>query len=130
MKILAYRKKEDQFWIACNQEEAERWFLPRLNSEGLDCFKNIKEEIVHWNEEKRAVCMDMMKLLGVDDLDYAYFNVSRDLSVCYSGHPYYPVSPWWTTGSPYVDMDLAIIKSPDELVNFVPTFEGKAISRD
>lgn len=130
MKILAYRKDQDQFWIACSKEEAEKWFIPRLDSESLDSFKNIKEETDHWNEEEITRCLDMMKLLGVEDLDYAYFSISRDLSECIPGYPYFPVSPWWTTGSPFVDMDLALIQSPEELVNFVPTFDGKAISRD
>lgn len=129
MKILAYRKEEDQFWIACSKDEAERWFIPRLSDENLNNFKNLKEGRGHWNEENMSICMDMMKLLGVEELDYAYFNVSRDLSVCYSSDPYYPVSPWWNGLSPFVVVDLAVIQSPDELAGFVPTSGGKAVSR-
>lgn len=127
MKILDYRKEEDQIWVGCSREEAETLFLPNLNKESLDDFERLLEERLMWSLEFTSIVLGMMRMMGHASFAYAYFNVSRDLTVCNPTDPYYPVSPWWNGYSPFVGCDHVEISSIEELREFVPTLDGKPI---
>ena len=118
MTILAYRPDDDQFWLSCNKEEAERWFIPRLDEKGMkslngwfELYASRKRQEDHGKEYE-----DMVKeMMCVDEIAYAYFNVSRDLSVCYAEMAHHPFHQLWNGYSPFCPCEHVEIKSPDEL---------------
>ena len=62
---------------------------------------------------------------GYNALAYAYFNVSRDLSVCYSDVAHHPFNHLWNAYNPFRRCDHVEIQSPDELKDIVMTWDGK-----
>ena len=63
--------------------------------------------------------------MKVDEIAYAYFNVSRDLSVCYADVAHHPFHQLWNGYSPFCLCDQVEISSPDELKELVMTYQGK-----
>ena len=128
MKIISYRPSDDQFWIDCNKEEAEKWFIPLLDEHGL---RQLKDWIRFNNERKCNPDLEqnyesiVKETMEVDEIAYAYFNVSRDLSVCYADAAHYPFHQLWNGYSPFCRCDHVEINSPDELKDIVMTLEGK-----
>ncbi len=65
--------------------------------------------------------------MEVDDVAYAYFCVSRDLSRCYADVAHHPFHQLWNAYSPFRRCDHVEINSPDELKNIEMTYKGKPI---
>ena len=63
--------------------------------------------------------------MEVNEVAYAYFNVSRDLSVCYSDVAHHPFHQLWNGYSPFRKCDHIVIDSLEELKNLVMTYQGK-----
>jgi len=131
MTIISYRPYDDQFWIACTQEEAEKWFVPLLDEQRLRQYLDVlkmneerKRGKPDWDAEYNQMIKETMK---VDEVAYAYFNVSRDLSVCYSDVAHHPFHQLWNGYSPFEYCDHVDIKTPDELKHVRMTRDGKCI---
>ena len=133
MKIISYRPTDDQFWIACNKEEAEKWFIPLLDENGLrqlnDWFHlyEICKGGPDQGQEYESIVKEMM---GVDEIAYAYFNVSRDLSVCYADVAHHPFHQLWNGYSPFCPCDHVEINSPTDLKDIVMTQDGKPFEKN
>ena len=133
MKIISYRPFDDQFWVACSKEEAEKWFVPLLNEEKLKYY----HEVLKMNldrkllDPRRAVEYDniIKEMMGVDEVSYAYFNVSRDLSECYSDVAHHPFHQLWNGYSPFYLCDHIVINTPDDLKYIHPTYKGKSFEQ-
>ena len=132
MKIISYRPSDDQFWIACNKQEAEKWFIPLLDENGLrqlnDWFHlyEIRKGGADHGQEYESLVKEMM---GVDEIAYAYFNVSRDLSVCYADVAHHPFHQLWNGYSPFCPCDHVEINSPADLKGIVMTQDGKPFEK-
>lgn len=80
--------------------------------------------------EKAEAYDDMVKeAMGVDEMSYAYFNVSRDLSECYSDVAHHPFHQLWNGYSPFYLCDHIAIDTPDELKYIQPTYKGKSFEQ-
>ena len=132
MRIISYIPSLvlDKFWIACSKEEAEKWFIPLLDERGLDRLHNwfrfyeqCKQQPDHGKDYEQMI-KDTME---VDEVAYAYFCVSRDLSECYADVAHHPFHPLWNAYSPFRRCDHVEIDSPDELKDIVMTYKGKPI---
>lgn len=133
MKIISYRPDDDQFWIASSKEEAEKWFVPLLDDKKLKQYHDILLE----NEDRKrhpefaAEYEEIVKeAMHVDEVAYAYFNVSRDLTVCYSDVAHHPFHQLWNGYSPFCLCDHIEINSPDQLKKIVMTYEGEPFERE
>ena len=122
MTILAYRPRDDQFWIACSKEEAERWFIPRLDKRGMELLNNWFHLYAEHSQDYEEMVKEMM---GVDEIAYAYFNVSRDLAVCYADVAHHPFHQLWNGYSPFCPCDHIEISSPDELRFIKPNYQER-----
>lgn len=132
MKIISYRPSDDQFWIACTHEEAEKWFVPLLDESGLKQYLDVlrmnderKENNPEWAIEYDNMIKDTME---VNEVAYAYFNVSRDLSVCYSDMAHHPFHQLWNGYSPFRRCDHVDINTPDDLKDVKMTYKGKPVN--
>lgn len=133
MKIISYRPDDDQFWIACSKYEAEKWFVPLLDGKSLKRYQDVLIETEHrkWHPEVAAEYDNMIKeAMCVDDVAYAYFNVSRDLTICYSDVAHHPFHQQWNAYSPFCLCDHIDIQSPDQLKDIVMTYKGKPFERN
>jgi hypothetical protein len=130
MTIISYRPSDDQFWIACSKEEAEKWFVPLLNERGLRRYRDVlltNEKRKQFDPEGEVRYNQIVKdAMDVDEVAYAYFNVSRDLSVCYSDVAHHPFHQLWNAYSPFYLCDHIVINTPDELKSIQPTYKGKS----
>ena len=133
MKIISYRPFDDQFWIACNKEEAEKWFIPLLDEWGrkqLDTWFRLYSDRKRDSDNGKRY-EDMVKeAMGVDEIAYAYFNVSRDLSVCYADVAHHPFHQLWNGCSPFHLCDHVDIDTPEDLKDIVMTYNGKPIGME
>ena len=134
MTILSYRPSDDQFWIACTKEEAEKWFVSLLDESGLKQYHDVlrmnierKEHNPKWAIEYDNMIKDTME---VNEVAYAYFNVSRDLSVCYSDVAHHPFHQLWNGYSPFRRCDHVAINSPKDLKDIAMTYKGRIIKND
>ena len=129
MMIISYRPSDDQFWIACSKEEAEKWFVPLLNEERLKYYHDVLRMNLDRKRQdpENAVAYEKMVkgAMGVDEVSYAYFNVSRDLSECYSDVAHHPFHQLWNGYSPFCLCDHIVIDTPDELKTVVMTYQGE-----
>lgn len=126
MKIISYRPGDDQFWIACTKEEAEKWFVPHLSERDKETYENVIRENEQRSPLERDIYETMIKnVMRVSEVAYAYFNVSRDLSVCYSDVAHHPFNHLWNAYNPFRRCDHVEIQSPDELKDIVMTWDGK-----
>ena len=131
MTIIAYIPSLvlDEFWIGCSKEEAEKWFVPRLDENRLEQYNVVlrmnaerKEHDAHWATEYD----DMIKeTLGVNEVSYIYFGVTRDRSNCYAEVAHYPFHQLWNGYSPFCLCDHVTIDSPEQLKDIVMTYKGK-----
>ncbi len=129
MTIISYRPSDDQFWIACTKEEAEKWFVPLLDERGLKQYHDVLFMTEKWKRGSSDFVKDYNQMIKnamcVDEVAYAYFNVSRDLSVCYSDVAHHPFHQLWNGYSPFCFCDHIVINTPDELKTVVMTYQGK-----
>ena len=136
MKIISYipaaPDKPDSFWIACSKEEAEKWLVPLLDEEGLRQYNmvlrmnaNRKEQDPLWEEKYN----DMIKeTMGVNEVAFVHFCISRDLSECYAEVAHHPFHQLWNGYSPFWRCDHVDINTPDDLKDIVMTLDGRPIS--
>jgi hypothetical protein len=135
MKIISYIPPEpgkvDSFWIACSKEEAEKWFIPLLDENGLrwlqnwfnDCERRMRDK-----DQRQGYEQMIKETMHVNELAYAYFCVARDLSKCYANVAHHPFHQLWNGYSPFLRCDQVDINSPDELKDIVMTLDGRPIS--
>jgi len=121
MKVLACRPGDDQFWIGCNLEEAMNIFLPLLSQEAILHYKRIVTGQANHDAEYRKAVMDAT---DADEVFHAYFNVSRDASICFPQVPHFPFANLWNGYSPFRKIDTKTIHSLDELKNLKMTYKG------
>ena len=122
MKVIACRPSDNQFWIGCNIEEAVNIFLPLLSKEHILSYNRIvnmkdKYDKKYW----KAV----MEATDTDEIFHAYFNVSRDTTICFPEAPHFPFANLWNAYSPFKKMDIKTINSLDELKNLKMLYKGK-----
>ncbi|GAB4287455.1 MAG: hypothetical protein Kow0068_13210 [Marinilabiliales bacterium] len=122
MKVIACRPKDNQFWIGCSEEEAKTIFLPLLSESEKENYKIIAEDIKHKSE---AYWNAVKEILNTEEKYHAYFNVSRDLSICYPERPHFPFANMWDGYSPFRKIDQKTIYSLDELKELKMTYQGK-----
>ena len=127
MKVIACRPKDDQFWIGCSEAEARTIFLPRLSErdkmkyfEIINSYKNRSD--VYWEE--------VMKVTETKAIYHAYFNVSRDLAICFPEQPHFPFANMWDAYNPFRKIDPKTIYSLDELKDLKMIYKGKEYGTD
>ena len=128
MKVIACCPGSGEFWIACNKEEAEKWFIPLLDENGLrnlDNWFRLYASHKEGEDQGKHYEKTIKEVMRVNEIAYAYFNVSRDLSVCYADVAHHPFHQLWNGYSPYCLCDQVEIQSPDELKDLVMTYNGK-----
>ncbi len=122
MRVIACRPKDNQFWIGCSEEEAKSIFLPKLSPRN----KKLYFEIIENTKRMTQEYWDMvMEVLETEEKFYAYFNVSRDLSICFPQKPHFPFANMWNAYSPFRKIDQITINSLDELKSLKMTYNGK-----
>ncbi len=122
MEIIACRPKDDQFWIGCSKEEAQSIFLPKLSEKEKDTYFKILEI----NKSRPESYWEMvMKNTESNEIHYAYFNVSRDLIICFPEQPHFPFANMWDAYSPFRKIDHKTISSLNELRDLIMTYQGK-----
>lgn len=133
MTIISYIPSPvlDSFWIACSKEEAEKWFVPLLDEKGLEQYNAVLKMNAERKEDAPKSDIeynDMIKeAMDVDEVAYAYFCVTRDLSDCYADVAHHPFHQLWNGYSPFRRCDHVEINTPDELKYITMTFKGKPI---
>ncbi len=60
-----------------------------------------------------------MELYGISYVPEAFFNVSRDLKVCFSSPSYFPFAGQWNAWNPFRRCDKKKIETPEELKDIV-----------
>lgn len=121
MKVLACRPGDDQFWIGCDLEEANNIFLPHLSKEAVENYERMVNQIGNHSKEYWNAVMDATE---TDEIFHAYFNVSRDASICFPQVPHFPFANLWNGYSPFRKIDTKTIHSLDELKNLKMTYKG------
>ncbi len=131
MKVIACRPADDQFWIGCNKEEALNIFLPKLSPEEKESFFQIIEEMKRKEKKEYDSYWEAIKeATDTEEIYYAYFNVSRDLSICFPQYPHYPISNMWNAYNPFRKIDHTTIKSLEELKDLKMTYEGEEYGKE
>lgn len=136
MKIISYipavPDKPDSFWIACSKEEAEKWFVPLLDDEGLRQYNmvlrmnaNRKEQDPLWEDNYNEMIKEAM---GVNEVAFVHFCFSRDLSECYAEVAHHPFHQLWHGCSPFWRCDHVDIHTSDDLKDIVMTLDGRPIA--
>ena len=122
MKIISYKPDDDEFWIGCSKEEAEKFFIPLLNEDSKDGLSEFLRRCGMYDDEyRKMVC----KYMGIKELSYIYFNVSRDLKVCYYAFPHQPYHS--RNEGTYINCDIIEISNLSDLERVNPTINGKII---
>lgn len=126
MKIVSYRPNDDQFWIGCTKDEAEKFFVPLLDEQRKAFLPEFFTRMQDYCSDryKELVC----KTMGVDEMSFIYFNVSRDLKECYYSVPHHPFHNLWNGHGPFVRCDTVEIKDLSELKDIKPTYKGVLLS--
>lgn len=117
MLIISYRPGDDQFWIGCTMAEAERYFFPQLSNEQKGDLPRFLEQMKRYTPKYRKMVCETM---GIDKLSDIYFNVSRDLKVCYYDVPHHPFHHLWNAYSPFAKCDIIEISDISELKTVKP----------
>ncbi len=113
MEVIMYNFDDDQFWIACNEEEINHIFLPMLS----EIHTKHYHKIIQQNKTQDKEYWEMiMKTTGTEEKYHCYFNVSRDLKTCFpTQQPYYPFANLWNGYSTFEKMKIKTIHSLSEL---------------
>ncbi|MEE1277115.1 MAG: hypothetical protein UHC59_08995 [Fibrobacteraceae bacterium] len=91
--------------------------VPLLNEQQKEGLSGFLEQLKEYTlEYKEMVCETM----GIDKLSDIYFNVSRDLKVCYYDVPYHPFHPLWNAYSLFARCEIIEISDPSELETVKP----------
>ena len=127
MTILNYRPSNDQFWLGCTFEEAETIMLPLMEHNDILKYHDLKREYRELSKDEHFI-RGIRECYGINDIPEAFFNVSRDLDVCYPEIPLFPYAGQWNGYSPFVDCDHVEISDLSELKQLEVTLDGKPIS--
>ena len=122
MKIIAYRPEKDLFWIGCTRDEAEKFFIPLISKEQEKDLPSFLSRIQEGYSDsyKKMVC----EVMGIDEMSFIYFGVSRDLKFCYFSVPHHPFHQLWNGFSEFAKCDAVEIKDLSELKDVKPTYKG------
>lgn len=126
MIILNYRPSDDQFWIGCTFEEAESKIISLMNRNDILKYLDLKKG--EYCKLSKEYVQGIRECYGINEIPEAYFNISRDLKVCYPEFPLFPFAGQWNAYCPFVDCDHVEIKDLSELKQIEVTFDGKPIS--
>ena len=116
MTILNYRPADDQFWIGCTYEEAEEMMLPLMDRGGILRYHELKREYRSYLKNEDHV-RSLRKCYGINVVPEAFFNISRDLKVCFPEFPLFPFAGQWNSWNPFVDCDHVEIQDLSDLKN-------------
>lgn len=126
MTILNYRTSNDQFWLGCTFEEAETIMLPLMEHNDILKYHDLKREYRELSKDEHFI-RGIRECSGINDIPEAFFNVSRDLDVCYPEIPLFPYAGQWNGYSPFVDCDHVEISDLSELKQLEVTLDGKPV---
>ena len=98
MEIISYNPSDDEFWIGCSEEEMHQHFIPILKGRGKE---DLNRLLQNRKERTPEYCQMVMHTLEIDHMYYMFFNVSRDLTVCFAEVPHFPFSHMWNAYSPF-----------------------------
>lgn len=126
MTILNYRPGDDQFWIGCSFEEAEANMLPLMDRDNILRYHDLKREYSELIKGENFV-QSIRECYGINDVPEAFFNVSRDLEICYPEIPLFPFAGQWNGYSPFEDCDHVEISDLSELKQLEVTLDGKPV---
>ena len=131
MKIYFYRPGDDQFWLGCTEEEAENFFLPEMEKGGILHYLYMQRCCKQEPRGARLCAMyrQLYGLKSIKELPEVFFNVSRDLKVCFLEEPYFPIGLMWNGYCPFRMCDQRVIESPKELMEIEMTLGGKPFSQ-
>lgn len=126
MILLNYRPGDDQFWIGCTFEEAEANMLPLMSPVEVQKYHDLKSRRSSLSEDEQYM-QTIRECYDISEVPKAYFNVSRDLKVCYPEFPLFPFAGQWNGYSPFVNCDHVEIHDLGELKQMEATYDGKPI---
>ena len=126
MTILNYRPADDQFWIGCTYEEAEEMMLPLMDRGRILRYHELKREYRSYLKNEDHV-RSLRKCYGINVVPEAFFNISRDLKVCFPEFPLFPFAGQWNSWNPFVNCDHAEIQDLSELKELKATYNGEPI---
>ena len=126
MTILNYRPADDQFWIGCTYEEAEEMMLPLMDRDRILRYHELKREYRSYLKNEDHV-RSLRKCYGINVVPEAFFNISRDLKVCFPEFPLFPFAGQWNSWNPFVNCDHAEIQDLSELKELKATYNGEPI---
>lgn len=124
MIILNYRPDDDQFWMGCSFEEAETIMLPLMERNAILEYHQLKREYGELAKDGHFL-QGLRDCYGINDVPEAFFNVSRDLEVCYPAIPLFPYGGQWNGYSPFVECDHIEIHNPSDLKRIIITHNGE-----
>ena len=126
MTILNYRPADDQFWIGCTYEEAEEMMLPLMDRGRILRYHELKREYRSYLKNEDHI-RSLRKCYGINVVPEAFFNISRDLKVCFPVFPLFPFAGQWNSWNPFVDCDHVEIQDLSELKELKVTLKGEPI---
>ena len=126
MTILNYRPADDQFWIGCTYEEAEEMMLPLMDRGRILRYHELKREYRSYLKNEDHI-RSLRKCYGINVVPEAFFNISRDLKVCFPEFPLFPFAGQWNSWNPFVNCDHAEIQDLSELKELKATYNGEPI---
>lgn len=126
MTILNYRPADDQFWIGCTYEEAEEMMLPLMDRDRILKYHELKRAYRSYLKNEDHV-RSLRKCYGINVVPEAFFNISRDLKVCFPEFPLFPFAGQWNSWNPFVNCDHAEIQDLSELKELKATYNGEPI---
>lgn len=126
MTILNYRPADDQFWIGCTYEEAEEMMLPLMDRDRILKYHELKRAY-RWVLKNEDYIRSLRKCYGINVVPEAFFNISRDLKVCFPEFPLFPFAGQWNSWNPFVNCDHAEIQDLSELKELKATYNGEPI---
>lgn len=126
MTILNYRPADDQFWIGCTYEEAEEMMLPLMDRDRILKYHELKRAYRSYLKNEDHI-RSLRKCYGINVVPEAFFNISRDLKVCFPEFPLFPFAGQWNSWNPFVNCDHAEIQDLSELKELKATYNGEPI---
>lgn len=127
MILLSYRPDDDQFWIGCTFEEAETSLLPLMGPGDVQKYHDHKSRYSESSRDEEYM-QTIRDCYGINDVPQAFFNVSRDLKVCYPEFPLFPFAGQWNGYSPFVECDHVDVHEMSELKQIEVTYGGEPIN--
>ena len=105
-------------YIICNFNNRLYNKRPEIELLTLDINSQIKNE---------DYIKSLRKCYGINVVPEAFFNISRDLKVCFPEFPLFPFAGQWNSWNPFVDCDHVEIQDLSELKELKVTLKGEPI---